>query len=754
MNAKKVQELIKMGENLKILYIEDNHDVQEATIETLSQFFDHIDTASNGYEGLEMYKKYHNENKKYYDIIISDINMPKLDGISMCKEILNVYKDQYILIISAYNDSNKLQSLIEIGVTNYIQKPIDSKKFIDILYDISILVVAKQNENRKIDKIKTLNEELDALVDSFDKYVIASRTDLSGKITYASKAYEIISGYTMKQLLGKPHSIVRHPDMPKSVFKQMWEKIQNEDIWIGEVKNRRKDNTYYWVKATIGPYYDSQNRLIGYSAIREDITDKKAVEELHEKVNNLLNNAGQGFLSFDENFIIQNGYSKECLSILNHERIEKLNVADLIFNNQQEQKSLFINGIKNIINSNDPLSIELFLSLLPKTKQIDLKTIKIEYKILENNNFMMILTDITQNITLQKRLNDERLKNKMIVSVASQKSEFLHLKSDFESFLISLEKRTNFKTTLRDLHTFKGLFLQKEMFYITKTIHKLESKLKLEKTFNIKEEATLLKESFEKDLCIIKDILGEEYFIEQQKITISKESIEKIKTKIGSYLKIDNESICTNRLKEILLQIDHLNFINLYEFFTTFTNPINNIAIKLNKEINPLKIIGDKEIAIPPKFTPLLKSLIHILNNCIDHGIEEPEKRVQLNKDIKGTLTCQFRQEDKNIIIKIIDDGAGIDFDKLIKRAINNNYISKEKSLQLNKNEIIDLLFMDNLSSKDVTTTLSGRGIGLASLKENLDKFNASINIHSQKDVGTSFTITINVNKEMSYEID
>lgn len=121
---------------------------------------------------------------------------------------------------------------------------------------------------------------IETLLESYDKNVIASRTDLKGKITYASKAYQKISGYSLEELLGKPHNIARHKDMPKSIYKQMWETIQKEQSWQGEIKNITKGGKAYWVKATIEPYYED-GKHIGYSAIREDITAKKELEELN-----------------------------------------------------------------------------------------------------------------------------------------------------------------------------------------------------------------------------------------------------------------------------------------------------------------------------------------------------------------------------------------------------------------------------------------------------------------------------------------
>lgn len=131
-------------------------------------------------------------------------------------------------------------------------------------------------------KINT-KEDIDQLLQFFDKNVIASKTNLKGIITYASKAYQKISGYSEDELIGSPHNIVRDPSMPKEVFENMWNTIKSNNIWEGEVRNRKKDGTFYWLKAIISPFYE-KGVLVGYSAIREDITAKKELENLNKNL--------------------------------------------------------------------------------------------------------------------------------------------------------------------------------------------------------------------------------------------------------------------------------------------------------------------------------------------------------------------------------------------------------------------------------------------------------------------------------------
>lgn len=112
-----------------------------------------------------------------------------------------------------------------------------------------------------------------------DKYIISSTTDLQGKITFVSEAFAAISGYTVEELIGKPHNIVRHPDMPKSAFKELWSTIQAGKIWQGRVKNRTKNGGFYWVYVNVEPLFDNKGKIEGYAAIRLNITDSILLEE-------------------------------------------------------------------------------------------------------------------------------------------------------------------------------------------------------------------------------------------------------------------------------------------------------------------------------------------------------------------------------------------------------------------------------------------------------------------------------------------
>jgi PAS domain S-box-containing protein len=125
---------------------------------------------------------------------------------------------------------------------------------------------------KEITKPNPLDEEV-----PFDGGVMITETDKSGIITYANRKFREMTGYTKEELIGSPHHINRHPDMPKKAFEDMWETIKKGNYWEGFVKNLRSDGKYYFVLVWIKPKLDENGETIGYIAGRK-IPDKDLLE--------------------------------------------------------------------------------------------------------------------------------------------------------------------------------------------------------------------------------------------------------------------------------------------------------------------------------------------------------------------------------------------------------------------------------------------------------------------------------------------
>ena len=118
-----------------------------------------------------------------------------------------------------------------------------------------------------------------------DNELIISRTDLKGNITYANETFCEISGYEEEELIGKSHNIVRHPDMPRDAFKDLWQTIQDKKQWQGIVKNLRKDKGFYWVHAIVSGVHKN-GELIEYKSLRTPISydEKLKYQRLYDKM--------------------------------------------------------------------------------------------------------------------------------------------------------------------------------------------------------------------------------------------------------------------------------------------------------------------------------------------------------------------------------------------------------------------------------------------------------------------------------------
>mgnify|MGYP001765234460 CR=1 FL=1 len=113
--------------------------------------------------------------------------------------------------------------------------------------------------------------------------IIVSKTDLKGRITYANRTFSEVAGYSRTELMGQPHSIIRHPDMPRAVFKLLWDQLAEEKEVFAYVKNMARNGDYYWVFAHVTPSYDAERRVVGYHSNRR-VPDRRVVTSVMEPV--------------------------------------------------------------------------------------------------------------------------------------------------------------------------------------------------------------------------------------------------------------------------------------------------------------------------------------------------------------------------------------------------------------------------------------------------------------------------------------
>lgn len=113
----------------------------------------------------------------------------------------------------------------------------------------------------------------------FDGRSLISETDTKGIITFVNRKFIEMTKYSKEEAIGQPHSLLRHPDMPRAAFEEMWKVIKSGKTWEGYVKNLRKDGKFYWVIVTIIPKYNQKNNIIGYTASRK-MPDRSRLKQI------------------------------------------------------------------------------------------------------------------------------------------------------------------------------------------------------------------------------------------------------------------------------------------------------------------------------------------------------------------------------------------------------------------------------------------------------------------------------------------
>ena len=262
-------------EELTILFVENDPIVRTELGIVLKKLTRNVYIVNNEIDAVNLY----NENKNDIDLILCSMNDSDTGALELLKQIrINNKKLSFILISKTFS-TNNLMEAIKYNVTDTLTKPIIIKKLIMSLYN-----ACEEKLNKKTNHIN--EEEVQSYIDALNKVAIVSKTDLKGKITYVNDIFCEIAQYSREELIGKSHSIVRHPDMPKKAFEELWDKLKNRQKWQGKVKNRAKDGSAYFVNATISPLYDCKGcDVVGYIGIRFLITvDENEKREFKKKV--------------------------------------------------------------------------------------------------------------------------------------------------------------------------------------------------------------------------------------------------------------------------------------------------------------------------------------------------------------------------------------------------------------------------------------------------------------------------------------
>jgi two-component system chemotaxis sensor kinase CheA len=491
---------------------------------------------------------------------------------------------------------------------------------------------------------------------------------------------------------------------------------------------------------------DSTNKIINkirsYAQLLHDQKEELAVqndelidngirlEELNSALKNtnihlkdILDNVGQGFLKLTGDLRVHPGYSREC-DVIFGEVIHNKSFADLI-SPSDEKQAKFIESLMGSILTESKSKVDLYIPLLPEEFILNSKVISLDYSISIQNNqrsIIVVLTDITGTRSLENQMEKERHVLQMIVNYLLYHGQFTELLREFEDFLVesnskdgavisSMEEEIHY--LLHQLHTFKGNFAQFNAIDMAEAIHKVETQV-IERMNNGKVgfEFQYLNNAYSELLDLIERHVGKEFVNNEDYIVVDKSYVKEVIQFLSMNLSDKNDQYLISKLESLL-------YVSIKDMLSSYKMYIQKLADKLEKSVSPLIIEGDDVYLDEKKYLPLIKSLVHIFNNAVIHGIETPDERLDSGKEITGQIECILSADEESFIISIKDDGKGIE------------------------EEYKSHIFEDQYSTSDNITIHSGRGVGLSALINEVNKLAGSIEVVSQVGLGSEFKIHI-----------
>ena len=471
----------------------------------------------------------------------------------------------------------------------------------------------------------------------------------------------------------------------------------------------------------------------------------------------LLDNAIEGFLSFDQNLKVKDEYSKECLNIFDSKICGK-NIELLIAPDNEERQKFLRSTILKIFTEKGRKR-KVYMSLLPNETIIKEKNITITYKYIaskdnENDSIMLILADITEKRNLEKEINLKKNRLEMIVQALKHYDYLVNFIKNYKAFVTDevfailssdLSLKKSISKIFLAIHTFKANFGQLSMINSANSLHNFEEKI-IEINSNYKnyrrEDITELFISenllsyITDDLSIIEETFGSKFLDDEPHVYIKKSKIKEIEKLLKKIHDFD-------RKYDVIKMVEKLRYSSVKKELQQYIDFVRNLSNQQGKMIRFNRIKGIDISVNADIYTDFFNSLVHLFRNIVDHAIEMPETRILNDKREIGNISCQIKTTKKYIEFIIEDDGAGLDLEKIKKIAIKKGIYKISDISNISNKKLQYLIFNQDFSTKDKISQVSGRGVGMSSVKKEIEKLDGRIFVQSKQYVGTRFVIFI-----------
>jgi len=474
------------------------------------------------------------------------------------------------------------------------------------------------------------------------------------------------------------------------------------------------------------------------------------LDKRQSQIHSLLNSIDEGIIHFDSSLELKSeNYSQRTFALLG-ERLVLYNKLDEVLYEEAEDRDLFnftINYMKDTQSLDD---VNQYFSLLKDKVQFGSTHLKLKFKALTHEKYMLLIEDITESQIIKDQLELEKNNHTMVIHILEDKKEFFKLVEDFTHYIKSINSfvfhSLNPVSILQRLHTYKGMFLQFYLDNVANAIHEIELELK-EFSSNLNTDTIIelfdqyqLEEILKDDLKYINSILGHD-LLDKSDADLKVNKALKIKFELQNL--ITKEDITKDNIEQIIKDMYFLDGVVLHHKIEGYYDNIQSFAKKQELLIDSATIQGDATLILPKRFDYMLNSLIHVYRNIVAHGIETPEERQKNKKSLGVNILTAYKVQDGSLYLSIKDDGRGIDTELLKETLLANEIVTPEEINLLDESQLIQYIFKDKISTKGDVDILSGQGVGLSSIHQEVQILKGNIEVINKPNESLEFIFTL-----------
>ncbi|WP_034606725.1 transporter substrate-binding domain-containing protein [Megalodesulfovibrio gigas] len=471
------------------------------------------------------------------------------------------------------------------------------------------------------------------------------------------------------------------------------------------------------------------------------------LEKAHASLGALLDNSGQGFLSFGDDLRLQPQYSRECGVLLQQEApgtLEGRPIHELLYPDDPQAAAQFATNLQRILAAQDDFKQGMLLSLMPARLSLGARRLRVQYKVVAPGRMMLILTDITHVERLRREVKAERDRLSLVVSAVRETTIVRQLLAEFETFLQGLDEagRNGCPHALqRQIHTLKGQFAQFDFIHLPQVLHELESALAADGLAALPPLRDTLQEAMAQDVGIIREALGSDFL--QRGASLGEARAAGLARQLLHTLP---DELLTEDIRRLLQELADLDRVPFRALLGRAPEYALQLAARQGKQLGILRMPApdDRTTRVSAaRFAGFARSLIHVFRNAVDHGIETPDERLAAGKAQEASLSCDVTLRDGLLDVRIADDGRGLDPAALRATAQARGLLTPEQAHALSDAEAFSLILHHGFSTAPEITSLSGRGVGLAAVQAAVQALGGEILVQSQPGQGTTFLFRI-----------